>query len=479
MAMTDVVELTIAEAAAALAAGELSARALVEATLARIEETEPYLHAYASVEAEAALAAADVADGELAAGRGRGPLHGIPISLKDIVYAEGTLCEAGSKAMIGYPSPYDATVAARLRQAGAITVGKVVTHEFATGRNEPPTCNPWAPDGYYAGSSSVGSAVSVAARSSFASIGTDTGGSVRFPATINGVVGLKPTYGRISKHGVIPLGFSLDHVGTLTRTAEDAAIVLAATAGFDPADPASIDEPVEDYVARLSDGVEGLRIGVEREYYLFEHLHPDVRAATHDAIETLAGLGAEIVELDIPELRWAIPIWIVLYAAEAAAHHRYLLRRGVPYDPVVRFTMEVGEFVTASQYLTAQRVRRQLRDAVRDAFNAQRLDAIVAPGLPMPAVRLEDLYGDAGPMLLPTGETPLSGYLHHTFPANLTGQPCVAAPAGFSEEGLPIAIQVLGRPFGEATVLRIAHAYGGKHEWHRRAPARPAEAEVA
>ena len=479
MALSDAVELTIAEAAAALAGGELSARALVEATLARIEETEPYLHAYASVEAEAALAAADAADRELDAGRGKGPLHGIPVSLKDIIYAEGTLTEAGSDARVGYPSPYDATVAARLREAGAIVVGKVVTHEFATGRNEPPTCNPWAPDGYYAGSSSIGSGVSVAARSSFASIGTDTGGSVRFPAAINGVVGLKPTYGRISKHGVIPLGFSLDHVGTLTRTAEDAAIVLAATAGFDPADPASIDEPVEDYVARLGDGVEGLRLGVERGYYLFEHLHPEVRASTHDAIETLAGLGAEIVELDIPELAWAIPIWIVLYAAEAAAHHRYLLRRGVPYDPVVRFTMEVGEFVTASQYLTAQRVRSQLRDAVRDAFETNRLDAIVAPGLPMPAVHMDDLHGDAGPVLMPNGATPLSGYLHHTFPANLTGQPCVAAPAGFSEDGLPISIQVLGRPFDEATVLRVAHAYGGEHDWHRKAPARPAGMEAS
>lgn len=477
MALSDPVELTIAEAGAKLAAGELTSRALVEATLARIEETEPYLHAYASVEGEAALNAADAADRELATSGSRGPLHGIPISLKDIIYAEGTLTEAGSEARAGHASPYDATVASRLRAAGAITVGKVVTHEFATGRNEPPTCNPWGPDGHYAGSSSVGSAVSVAARSSFASIGTDTGGSVRFPAAINGVVGLKPTYGRISKHGVIPLGFSLDHVGTLTRTAEDAAIVLAATAGYDAADPASIDEPVDDYIARLGDGVEGLRLGVERDYYLFEHLHPDVRTATHDAIETLAGLGAEIVELDIPELQWAIPIWIVLYAAEAAAHHRYLLRRGVPYDPVVRFTMEIGEFVTASQYLTAQRVRGQLRDAVRNAFETHRLDAIVAPGLPMPAVQLSELYGDAGPVLLPTGETPLSGYLHHTFPANLTGQPCVAAPSGFSD-GLPTSIQVLGRPFGEATVLRVAHAYGGEHEWHLHTPARPTEAQA-
>jgi aspartyl-tRNA(Asn)/glutamyl-tRNA(Gln) amidotransferase subunit A len=479
MALSDPVELTIAEAGAALAAGELSSRGLVEATLARIEETEPLLHAYASVEAEAALLAAEQADRELAAGESRGPLHGIPISLKDIVYAEGTRTEAGSKAMAGHRSPYDATVTARLREAGAIVVGKVVTHEFATGRNEPPTRNPWAPEGFYAGSSSVGSAVSVAARTSFASIGTDTGGSVRLPAAINGVVGLKPTYGRISKHGVIPLGFSLDHVGTLTRTAEDAAIMLAATAGFDPRDPASIEEPVEDYVARLCDGVEGLRLGVERDYYLFDHLHPSVRGATRDAIEMLVGLGAEIVELDIPELQWAIPVWIVLYAAEAAAHHRYLLRRGAPYDPVVRFTMEVGEFVTASQYLTAQRLRGRLRDAVRDGFDANRLDAILAPGLPMPAVHMEDLYGDAGPVLLPTGETPLSGYLHHTFPANLTGQPSVVAPAGFSDDGLPISIQVLGRPFEETTVLRVAHAYGDEHRWDRRAPARPAEAGAA
>ena len=300
--MTELVERTLREAGDLLERGEVSAVELTEAVLQRIDETEPLVHAYAHVFAERALASAHEADRELAQGARRGPLHGVPIAVKDIVYMRDAPTEAGSRVLAGFVPDYDATIVRRLVEAGAVIVGKTVTMEFAWGTNVPVTRNPWR-DGCYPGGSSAGSGVTVSVRSAFGAIGTDTGGSVRIPAAVNGIVGLKPTFGRVSRYGVIPLGWSFDHVGTLTRTVDDNAILLQALSGYDPADLGSIDEPVPDYRVGLEDGAEGAVIGVEREHHFYPGVTDDVRDAVEGVIEEYARLGARIVEVRLPGVR--------------------------------------------------------------------------------------------------------------------------------------------------------------------------------
>src|SRR5215217_6925959 len=269
MGLSDITALTMSEAGRLVHKKTVSAAELVEATLGKVEETEPTVHAYAAVLADSARKAATLADREMARGHWRGPLHGIPVAVKDLCYTKDAPTEAGSKVLAGYVPPYDATVVTRLYEAGAIILGKTVTHEFAWGVNVPPTRNPWRLT-CYPGGSSAGSGVAVSVRSAFGAIGTDTGGSIRIPAAVNGIVGLKPTFGRVSRYGVVPLGTSLDHVGPLTRTVEDNAIMLRAIAGYDAADGGSIDEPVIDYRSDLATGVQGLVIGVEREHFFYE-----------------------------------------------------------------------------------------------------------------------------------------------------------------------------------------------------------------
>ncbi len=465
--MIELTELTISEAAAALAARSVSSAEVLEATLARIEETEPLVHAYAFVLADAARESARLADEEIAAGRRRGPLHGIPIGVKDLCYTAGAPTEAGSRALAGFVAPYDAAVVARLREAGAVIVGKTVTHEFAYGQNVPPTRNPWDP-ACYPGGSSAGSGVAVAARSAFGAIGTDTGGSIRVPASVNGVVGLKPTFGRVSRYGVMPMSSSLDHVGPLARTVEDTGLLLQAVAGYDPQDTTSADEPVPDFLAGLDGGARGVRLGAERNYYFYEHLAPEVRSAVERALEELSRLGAELVELRIPELELAVTVGLTILLPDTSAYHRRLLReRGGDYDPGTRLMLELGEFVPATHYVTAQRARTVLRDSVRRAFREHRLDALVGPTLPLTSVPVEQL---SVALAAEDGETALSTFVHHCIPANVSGQPALSVPCGFSSAGLPIGLQLVGRPFDEATLFRVAHAYERAMPWHERRP---------
>lgn len=465
--MTVLTNLSIAEAGDMLRKRRVSARELTEATLARIEETEPVVHAYVQVLAERALRQADHADREIAQGRWRGPLHGIPLGMKDICYMRDLPNEAGSRAMAGFVPGYDATVVRRLDEAGAVIAGKTVTHEFAYGVNTPPTRTPWCLE-CYPGGSSAGSGVSVAIGSAFGAIGTDTGGSIRIPAAVNGIVGLKPTYGRVSRYGVVPLGTSLDHVGPLTRSVEDNAIVLQAIAGYDRADGGSIDEPVGDYLSDLEAGVAGLTIGVEERYFFYEGVAPDVRAAVEGVIETLEGLGATIVEVELPELDWSPEVLMTVMGAEASTFHRQRLReRPADYDPATRRSLEMGEFIPATHYLMAQRARALLKNRMANLFNAHGLDALISPTSPVTTVPLDAMRE---PRADYPSESPILSAIHHTFSANLTGQPALSVPCGLAKNALPVSFQLLGRPFGEATLFRLARAYEREHAWSTLRP---------
>jgi len=465
--MTDLLELTIAEASTQLRTRTISSVDLVEATLTRIEDTEPQVHAYARVLAEEARHAACQADRELAQGHWRGPLHGVPIAVKDICYTKGIPTEAGSRVRAGFIPAYDATVVRRLADAGAVIPGKTVTHEFAYGVNTPPTRTAWDLT-CYPGGSSTGSGVSVSVRSSFGALGTDTGGSIRVPAFVNGIVGLKPTFGRVSRYGVVPLAASLDHVGPLTRTVEDCAILLQALAGYDAFDSGSIDEPVPDYRADLEAGVNELVVGVERDYSFYAGVSDEVRAAVEGVLAELEQQGARIVQVKLPELEFMTQTGMTILLAEASAFHRDLLRRHASeYDPSTRLMIELGEFIPATHYLRAQRARAVLKNAMKTVFQAHGLHAMLWPTMPLTTVPLEDL-----PAARRDGAegTPILAYIHHTFSANVTGQPALSVPCGLSSTGLPIGFQLLGRPYDEATVLRIARSYERAHNWSTLKP---------
>ena len=469
--MTDeptLVNLSISEAAAALRRGATTAVALTEATLARIEQTEPTLQAYATVPEDLALAAADQADRDLAAGRDRGPLHGIPIGVKDNCFTKGILTEVGSRILAGNVPDYDATVVEKLYAAGAIIIGKTRCHEFSCGGSQPPTRTPWDLE-RFPGGSSIGSGVAVAARSAFAAIGTDTGGSIRIPASINNLVGMKATFGRVSAYGVVPLAWSLDHVGPLTRRVRDNALMLRAIASHDARDANSARVNVPDFTAGIDGGARGLRIGIERQYFMYPGVTDEVRAATDAVICQLADLGAEIIEVSLPELAFTKETLITIRMVESASFHRELIRaKGHLYTPGTRATLEIGQVVLATQYVAALRARERFRSAVHALFRREKLAALVSPTIPVPAPLLGDVRRPRDDMA--NGETPTDGFVHHVYPANLSGQPALSAPAGFTSAGLPISYQLTGRPFDEATLYRIAYAYEQTQNWHERQP---------
>lgn len=451
-----IAQLTLAEASARIADRTLTACDLVEAVLRRLAATEPHVHAYALVDADGAEAAAKELDRELERGGRRGPLHGIPVGVKDLIWTEGLRTEAGSKAMAGFVPARDATVVTRLKDAGAIVIGKTVTHEFAFGRNEPPTRCPWDLR-CYPGGSSAGSGVAVAVGSAFAALGTDTGGSIRVPASVNGVVGLKPTLGRVSRDGVVPLSHSLDAVGPLARTVEDCALLLGAVAGADLRDPSTLNEPVPDYRATLAESLDGRRIGVDRSAVEDVSLEEEMSAAFAAALETLRALGARVVDVEIPELRHAEACGLTLAFSEVSFWHRDLLRhRGGDYDPGTRAMVEVGFALTGPEVVAAQRMRELIKRAVRRAFEDRSLDVLVGPTLRGPTVALED-------------RSRLQGTHRLLIGANVTGLPALSMPCGATSAGLPLGLHLLGRPFGEPELLQIAHAYerATKEHWRR------------
>jgi aspartyl-tRNA(Asn)/glutamyl-tRNA(Gln) amidotransferase subunit A len=463
--MNELAGLSISAAAENLRRRSFSATELLQAVLTRVDETEAALHAYACLMVETARRDAAEADREIAAGEWRGPLHGIPLGVKDLCFTAGVPTEAGSRALAGFVPDHDATVVRALRAAGAVLVGKTVTHEFAYGQNVPPTRNPWN-DAMYPGGSSAGSGVATAVGSAMAAIGTDTGGSIRVPASINGIVGLKPTLGRVSRHGVVALSPSLDHVGPMTRDVEDCAIVLGAIAGDDPLDAASSAAPVPDYRLGLEEGAAGRRLGVDRTYFFGPGVDPEVAALVGQAERELAAAGAEIVPVSIPELEHATVIGMTLMQPEASELHRGRLRERLPdYEDGTRLMLEFGGIIPGAHYVTALRARRWLQAAVRDAFRRDRLDALLAPTLPIPTMPREESVGD---FLGGTEQrADLSGLIRHGIPANVTGLPALSVPCGLTTSRLPVGLQIIGRPFDEATVLKVGRAYERQAPWNR------------
>jgi aspartyl-tRNA(Asn)/glutamyl-tRNA(Gln) amidotransferase subunit A len=449
---------TIGEVSRLLLLRKLSAVELLEATLRRIDETEPLVHAYVHVAGEQALAAARRVDAEAP----RGPLHGIPIGIKDVLATRDAPTEAGSRLLAGFTTPYDATVVRWLREAGAVIIGKQVTHEFACGQDVPPTRNPWNLR-HYPGGSSAGGGVSIAVGSALGALGTDAGGSVRKPAAVTATVGLKPTHGRVSGWGTIRAASapSLDHVGTFSRSVEDAALLLQAVAGYDPADRRSVDEPVPNYLADLDRGVGGMRLGVAPGYFAGPELQSEIGTLVEAAFKQLERLGATLVPIELPAFRFTLPAGFVILMAEVAQpHRRWLVERPKDYVDGTRRLLELGSILPAAHVQAASRARMVMRAEVRAAFREARLDAMVTPTLPLTSMALGDMAIDRD----------LPRFIPFTLPWNLTGLPALSVPCGFTPAGLPAGLQVIGRPFDETTILRIGHAYEQATPWHRARP---------
>jgi aspartyl-tRNA(Asn)/glutamyl-tRNA(Gln) amidotransferase subunit A len=454
---------TIAAASRAIALGDLSPIALTEAALARAAALNDRLAAFIEITADRARAAARRAEAEIRGGRRRGPLHGVPYGLKDIYDAQGLRTTAHSRLLLDNIAAEDAATTARLEAAGMVLIGKLATHEFATGGPAfdlpfPPARNPWNP-AHFTGGSSSGSGAAVAAGILPLAMGSDTGGSIRLPAAYCGTVGLKPTYGRVSRRGVAPLCYSLDTCGPLTSTVEDAALALQALAGHDPRDPGSAAVPVPDYRAGLRRGVAGLRIGYARKFSEDAGVGAEQQQALDAAAQVLAKLGAAIIEVGLPPNDQFQAVIRTISPSEAFAIHQDDLRkRPELYARVTRERLMLGGFVTAAQYVQAQRLRRILTAKVDALF--EECDALLTAVIPGPAPLLEET--DDGPW---RKAQPISSVF------NVTGQPALALPCGFAVNGLPLSAQFVGRAFDEAMVLRVANAYEQAAQWTARRPA--------
>ncbi|MBI4182372.1 MAG: Asp-tRNA(Asn)/Glu-tRNA(Gln) amidotransferase subunit GatA [Proteobacteria bacterium] len=467
----EITRLSLVEVATEIRSGRVSSREVTEAALARIERLQPALDCFISLDAEGALAEAGRADEDQAKGRIRGPLHGVPLAHKDMFYRTGRVATGGSKIRRRFVADRTATVMARLDAAGAIYLGGLNMAEFAawsTGYNPTfGTCrNPWDRERITGGSSS-GSAAAVAARMVFGALGSDTGGSIRNPAGFCGVVGLKPTYGRVSRHGAMALSWSLDHVGPLARTVSDAARLTAVIAGADPDDPTSSAEPVPDYEAELGRGVEGLRLGVPERHY-HERATPEVRALLESSLKTFESLGMRLVPVEAPDPAPIFDVSSAVQRAETATLHRdWYATRKDDYFEQVRMRIEPGFFVPSVRYIQAQAMRgRLVADFVHRAFG--QCDLLHLPLATRPTPRNAEFEGD------PAEAARLAAQLTDlTRPHNYLGLPVLALPVGFLAGGLPLGCQLVGRPFAEAALFRAGFAYQQATDWHLRRPADP------
>jgi aspartyl-tRNA(Asn)/glutamyl-tRNA(Gln) amidotransferase subunit A len=446
-------ELTLAGAAAALAAKELSPVELTDSVIGQVERHEGQVGAFAALTLEQARESAQRAEVDLAATGPRSPLHGIPVGIKDLCDTEGVLSTSSSRTREGRVATADSAVSARLREAGAVLLGQTNTHEYAYGVITPRTRNPWDLS-RIPGGSSGGSGAALAARMVFGAVGTDTGGSIRIPSALTGVTGLKPTFGRVSRHGITSLSWSLDHAGPMARTVQDVAVLLQVLAGHDPRDPGSVDEPVPDYAPALGRDVAGQTFGVPTSYF-FDRIEPEVEAAFRSAVQVLQDAGAVIREVELPLAETYLPVEYAIFVAEASAFHQDLLREKADlYEPDVRALLEVGELIQATDYIRALRVRQLVKQGWRETFDG--LDAILAPTVGAVAVPADDLtvhWPDG------TAESAIDVYVKSSAPGNLTGLPALSVPCGFDAQGLPIGMQILGRPFDEAGVLQIGSVY--------------------
>jgi aspartyl-tRNA(Asn)/glutamyl-tRNA(Gln) amidotransferase subunit A len=453
----------LTDIAAQIAQGTRSPIDVTVALLKRIAALDPGIQAFEHVNTNALADAQRCAD-EPGRGELRGPLHGVPIAVKDNYLTADMPTTAGSHAP-GYTFPLtDSAAVARLRAAGAVLIGKTRTHEFAWGTETPPTRNPWDPS-RIPGGSSGGSGAALAARLAYGALGSDTGGSIRIPASLCGVVGLKPTFGRVSRAGVVPHSWSLDHAGPLALSVRDAALLLNVLAGYDPADPGSADVAVPDFRAALDEGVKGMRIGVCRNHF-FGHNEAEVEARVEDAIADLASLGAHVIDFEVPNLQYGLGAIFAIELASSSAYHDGGLQRGatVAMADDVRTLVEIGRLVSASDYLKAEQLRALLIEDFAAVF--QCVDAIVTPASPVTAWQ----RGQASVVTGGREESPLAASWRLTYPFNLTGLPALSLPCGFDSRGLPVGLQIAARPFDEATVLRVAQAYENIHGWNAMRP---------
>jgi aspartyl-tRNA(Asn)/glutamyl-tRNA(Gln) amidotransferase subunit A len=476
---------TLTELARGIRDGEFSARELTETLLDRIAANNERLNAFITVTEDQALASAEAAD--LARAKGRAPpLNGVPIVHKDLFCTKGVLTTCGSRILENFVSPYDATVVARLKDAGAVMLGKTNMDEFAMGSSTEtsffgPAANPWnlsrSPGG-----SSGGSAAAVAARLVPAATGTDTGGSIRQPAALTGTVGLKPTYGRVSRHGMVAFASSLDQAGVITRSAEDAATLLGIIAGFDERDSTSVDHPVPDYAGTLDRPLKGLKIGIVRQHF-DAGLEPQCAARVRNALDVMRGEGASLVEVDLPNLALSVPTYYVVAPAECSSNmsrfdgvrfgHRadnpenlldlFCRSRGEGFGAEVKRRIMIGTYVLSAgyydaYYLKAQKVRQLIGQDFKNAFRD--VDVIAGPTAPTPAFALGEKTGD-----------PITMYLNdiYTIGANLAGLPGISVPCGFADK-LPVGLQLVGPHFAEDRILQVAHQYQLATDWHKACP---------
>ena len=458
----------LAEASKALAEGSLSPVALTEQALARVAAQEPRLHAFIEVTGERARKAAATAEAELRAGRRRGPLHGIPFGLKDLYDVAGIRTTAHSRVLIDNFANTSSDACTRLEGAGMVLLGKLATHEFATGGPNtevpwPCAVSPWDA-AHFCGGSSSGSGVAVSAGMLALAMGTDTGGSIRLPAAYGGIVGMKATYGRISRFGVVPLSFSMDHAGPLTRTVEDCAMAMQVLAGYDARDPGSADVAVPDYLASLRGGMVGLRVGYARAFNDMAEIGAEETAAMDEAARVMQALGAELVDVALPSWTHMVAAsWGVIHAEWMAVHQKDLRERPGDYARVTRERIMMGAFVTGAQYVQAQRLRQRL---------SQQMDALLQT---CDVVLVAPISG-AAPRLDALEDLPLRKAQPLTAPFNLTGHPAMCLPCGFSADGLPLSLQIVGRQFDEAMVMRVGHAYEQAAGWFQRRPPEQAAA---
>jgi aspartyl-tRNA(Asn)/glutamyl-tRNA(Gln) amidotransferase subunit A len=481
----ELTDLSMLELAAKLAAGEVSSVEATRACLARIAQVDGRVKAFLRLDEKGSLAAAEASDARRKAGSPASVLDGVPIGLKDIFLTEGVETTCGSRILQGFVPPFDGTVVSLLKQAGLPLVGKLNMDEFAMGSSNEgsaygPTHNPWALD-RTPGGSSGGSAAAVAAREVFGALGTDTGGSIRQPAALTNLVGLKPTYGRVSRYGVIAYASSLDQVGPLARTVPDIAALLQLIARHDPLDSTSAPVEAPNYHEDLEGGVRGLKLGVPREYFI-DGMDPEVEGSVREAMKAYERLGATLVDVSLPHTKYALATYYLLAPAEASSNLarydgvRYGLRakdakglkemygqsRDRGFGPEVKRRIMLGTYALSAGYYDAYYVRAQkVRTLIREDFTRvfEQVDAVLSPTSPVPAFKLGEKLDD-----------PLAMYLMDVFtlPCNLAGLPGLSLPCGFTKPGLPIGLQILGKPFDEARLLRIARAFEREHDFSRR-----------
>jgi aspartyl-tRNA(Asn)/glutamyl-tRNA(Gln) amidotransferase subunit A len=469
MSNTDLHYLSVAEAAAEIAAKRLSPVELTQAYLDRIAAINPTINAYITVTADSALAQAKQAEAEIIRGEYKGPFHGMPIALKDLFDTKGIRTTGGSKVMADHVPSEDGVVVSRLAEAGAVLLGKLNMHEFAFGiTNVNPhygsARNAWNTD-RITGGSSGGSGTATAAGLCAAALGSDTGGSIRIPACFCGIVGLKPTYGRVSKRGVLPLSMSLDHVGPLTRTAEDAALMLQVIAGYDAQDPGSTDVAVPSYTTDLGKGIKGMRIGVLRGSYVLP-MDADIERALADSISTLKDLGAVVTDpVELPYIEDALPANITIISSEAASFHQANMDdRPGDYGEDVFGRLSIGRDHPATAYIAARNTQHRVQEQLLDSL--ANFDAVMLPMMPLGAPPIGQNDVSVGGKTLDVR----AAVTRYTQPFNLTGFPAISVPCGFTDDGLPIGFQLAAKPFEEASLLRLAHAYEGVTEWSQQRP---------